>query len=162
MARMIVVIAAVLFVLASVSPAATNWSFNTFGNNDVVGVGLDYRPTERASIGVETAYFDGLKPETGTPGVSVKMVGKYYYSLQNEMDFGLFTVKADSYAGVGLGGKFIKDEKADDVADIRTGVEFGEDAIKLGFGYQYSMTDLMWSGDKNGEHMVLATISFKF
>jgi hypothetical protein len=71
-------------------------------------------------------------------------------------------VDTSAYVGLGLGGEVAKGKSMNDIADLRTGFEFGDGPVKLGVEYEYVMTDLMWAGTANGDHRVLGTIAYEF
>ena len=137
------------------------WVGEIKGSPDVFGVAAYYHVAPRVQVGFEVAYWDGLR-EGQDQAVSFEVVAKYFALERKPVNLGLFTVDTSAYVGLGLGGEVAKGQAMNDIADLRTGFEFGDGPVKLGVEYEYVMTDLMWAGTANGDQRVLGTISYEF
>lgn len=136
-----------------------HWLLEFSGNLDTFGLSALYAPAERVRIGPEFTYDDGVNPEQ-TEAYGVRAVGQYYGLYGVPMQLWTFEVPTDWFVGVGIGAQWAGSWKADNVADLRTGFEFGAGPVKLGVLYRYNLPEWAWEGLENAEHQVLVTLSY--
>lgn len=150
-------------------PFSPSWIGQVSGNPDVFKVALLRQPAPRVQVGVELGYWDFLDATvddvTGVPvgpAFTTEVVARYFALEKQPVDLMLFQVDASAYVGIGLGAEWVQHERVDDIADLRTGVLFGDGPVSLGIEYSYVMSDLMWSGTANADHRVMGTIAYRF
>jgi len=143
------------------APFAPGWFVQASGNPEVLKFGGLYQPAPRVQIGAEICYWDGLQVDPADPSLSMEAVARYFALDKQPLNLIVMTVDASAYVGLGLGVCLPMDGRVDDLADIRTGLLFGDGRVQLGIEYSYCMNDLMWAGTANGEHVVLGTMAYR-
>lgn len=145
----------------SVAPSGRSWLLEFAGSDNVLKVGAFWSPTPRVEVGPEFGYWDGLKTNLHQEW-SFEVVARYFALEKKDWDLKVLKVDAMVYVGLGLGLEVSRHNPVDDIADVRTGLVFGEGPIALGVEYSYVLSDLMWGGTANGDHRVFGTISYRF